>query len=300
MGLGMDKKELAYEAVVVGEQLGPVEYHPTTESVQRFVDAVDDCCPWYTKESPFGAPIVPPTLVCGEYVRLIMSRYSSEGPGWLHAKQESQFTGPAMLGERMKVTGSVADKYVRRGREYIVLESVCVDEGGRQISHHRSTLVGVGRRKQESDNKRDTATVKAQLGHEVSPVSKRVTFERVRSLYGESDKNIHTDEGAASEAGLPSPIAPGLMLYAFMSEMLANFFGPDWIRGGTMAVSFIGLVLIGDTITAKGIVSRSVVEDSGIRVTLEVWCENQEGTKVVVGTAGGVWTAGPRAWMKWV
>ena len=125
-----------------------------------------------------------------------------------------------------------------------------------------------------------------QPGDKTSAVSKQVTLEKVRLFWGRPDRNIHTDEGVAKEAGFAAPIAPGLMSYAFLSEMMVNSFGQAWVDRGTLEVSFIAPVFVGDTITANGIVRETVAEDTGVRVMLEVWCENQAGRKVAVGIAG--------------
>ena len=130
-------------------------------------------------------------------------------------------------------------------------------------------------------------------GLEIPSVSKHVTLERVRLFYGESEKNIHTDEAAAREVGLPCPIAPALMPTAFLSEMLAGFFGKSWIVGGAIALTFTGMVLVGDIITARGVVEESEADDSGTRVSLKIWCEKQTGSRVVVGRASAVLVSSP-------
>ena len=124
-----------------------------------------------------------------------------------------------------------------------------------------------------------------QPGDKASAVSKQVTLEKVRLFWGRPDKNIHTDEAVAREAGFTVPITPGLMSYAFLSEMLVSFFGQAWINRGTLEVSFIAPVFVGDTITANGVVMETLAEDTDIKIVLEVWCENQAGRKVAVGTA---------------
>ena len=139
----MDNKSLTFETVIVGDELGPVEYHITKKAVQEFANAVDDRRRWYTCESPFGPAIASPTFVCGDYIRLIESTYDSAGPGWLHAKQESQFRNPAVAGTIIRVEGRIVDKYIRRGRKYIVLEYICSVREGLEVSRHRSTLVAL-------------------------------------------------------------------------------------------------------------------------------------------------------------
>jgi len=133
------------------------------------------------------------------------------------------------------------------------------------------------------------ATKQTKVGAEVPPVSKDITFEKMRLYSGwPEQKNIHTDYEAAKRAKLPGPIAQGLMSAAYISEMLTKFFGEGWMKGGKLSVSFINIVQPGDKVTAKGVVKERVTEDSKVRLVLDVWCENQNGVKVTVGTASGL------------
>jgi acyl dehydratase len=89
-------------------------------------------------------------------------------------------------------------------------------------------------------------------------------------------------------AGLPAPIAQGMMSYAYILEMILNAFGDRWLSGGELEVSFLRYVLPGDVITAKGVIRSKEASDSGAKIVLEVWCENQRKEKVVAGTATGI------------
>ena len=57
---------------------------------------------------------------------------------------------------------------------------------------------------------------------------------------------------------------------------------------GRMAVKFIKPVLVGDTLTLYGCVRGMQPEDGRVRVEVEVWCENQDGVKTMVGEASGL------------
>ena len=55
-----------------------------------------------------------------------------------------------------------------------------------------------------------------------------------------------------------------------------------------MDVSFIGGgVVDGKTVTVKGIIKDKQMENSRIRLVLDVWMENEEGQKIIVGSASG-------------
>lgn len=54
-------------------------------------------------------------------------------------------------------------------------------------------------------------------------------------------------------------------------------------------MSFIGGgVVDGETVTVKGIIKDKQMENSRIRLVLDVWMENEEGQKVIVSSASGL------------
>ena len=127
-------------------------------------------------------------------------------------------------------------------------------------------------------------------GDKISGKPKKITLDRMRRFSGHLDggKNIHTNEKMANEAGLPGPIAQGMMSYGYILETILTTFGDKWLKGGELNVSFLHYVLPGDTVTAKILVRRKEATDSGSKITLEVWCENQRKEKIVAGTATGI------------
>lgn len=129
------------------------------------------------------------------------------------------------------------------------------------------------------------ATKNMEVGQELPPVRKEITFDDMRLFSMWSNRNIHTDWEVAKKAGLPAPIAQGLMSHAYLSEMLTQFFGKKWLQGGRLSVSFLRYTLPGDVITTGGIVREKVVEGSHIKFNCDVWCESLSGEKTVAGTA---------------
>jgi acyl dehydratase len=124
-------------------------------------------------------------------------------------------------------------------------------------------------------------------GDKISGRPKKITLDPMRKFSGHLDggENIHTNEKMANEAGLPGPIAQGMMSYGYILETILTTFGDKWLKGGELEVSFLRYVLPGDTVTAKILVRQKEATDSGSKITLEVWCENQQNEKVVAGTA---------------
>ncbi len=127
-------------------------------------------------------------------------------------------------------------------------------------------------------------------GDKISGRPKKITLDQMRKFSGHLDggENIHTNEKMANKAGLPGPIAQGMMSYGYILETILTTFGDKWLKGGELEVSFLRYVLPGDTVTAKILVRQKEATDSGSKITLEVWCENQHNEKVVAGTVTAV------------
>ncbi len=133
------------------------------------------------------------------------------------------------------------------------------------------------------------------LGREFRGRSKKVTEERVFAFSGGfprdaawPKKNIHTDLDFARSCGLEMRVASGAMCEGYLAELMVDLFGEDWLRSGKMSLVFIAAVEPGDRVVAKSVAMSRESDDGGDRYLMDVWCENQKGAKVVIGTASGV------------
>ena len=73
------------------------------------------------------------------------------------------------------------------------------------------------------------------VGSEVTPVVKQMSLERMSHPLMAGSNPIHYDAEFAEKAGLPAPIATGVMSSAFLSEMLTGAFGVRLLMGREMA-----------------------------------------------------------------
>ena len=127
------------------------------------------------------------------------------------------------------------------------------------------------------------------VGQELEPVVKHMSLEKMSRPLMSGSNPIHFDPDFAKQVGLPAPIATGVMSSAYLCEMLTGAFGVAWVRGGSLDVKFIRPIYAGDTVTARGRVAAKTETSTGVRVSLDVWCETQRGELVTVGTASVVW-----------
>ena len=120
-------KTLNYEDVTIGEEFFSDDFLVKPEDVDTFAYAIDDHNEWYFKDSPFGGPVVHPTLLGNQALLMRHSKYIV--PAGLHAKMQFEFVEPVRVGMRMRTHGKIIDKYERRGRHYMVTEFETREEG---------------------------------------------------------------------------------------------------------------------------------------------------------------------------
>ena len=127
-----------------------------------------------------------------------------------------------------------------------------------------------------------------KIGDTLPPLTKPIAQRQIDMYSGVRPYSIHTDAEWARKKGFAAPLAQGLMSSAYVSQMMVQLLGEGFVKGGRMSVAFIKPVLVGDTLTMHGAVTGTDAEGSNTRVTVEFWCENQDGTKTMVGNASGL------------
>jgi acyl dehydratase len=285
-------KKPIWETIEVGEEFGPLETAISDHDVKSYAYAVDDFHPWYLQNSPFDGRVVPPALLPIALFNLWYLTYDRRLVHGLHAREELQLFGPVVVGQQLRLRARVADKFVRRGERYIVVEGHATDDRGKilirtgQVNILRKDVGNVvGRQTATSSNHlisgviRDrvpvAASPSADIGAVLPALTKKVTFEQM-TVFSFGTRSIHTDHDAALESGLEGPIAQGLMSTCYLSEMLVNFFGAECFETGWTSHAFIRPVSAGDTITVHGTIQDKRAEADGSRLLLEVWCSEMK------------------------
>jgi 3-hydroxybutyryl-CoA dehydratase len=125
------------------------------------------------------------------------------------------------------------------------------------------------------------------IGTELPPLKKTISQRQIDCYSGVRPKSIHTDVEWAKQKGFRAPLVQALMSTAYVSQMMMSWLGEGFVRGGKISASFIKPVIVGETLTARAVVTS--LDDVGgrPRVTVECWCENQDGVKTLVGSASG-------------
>lgn len=126
-----------------------------------------------------------------------------------------------------------------------------------------------------------------KMGLNLPELKRKVTQADI-ALYAKAsgDYNpIHVDPEFAQKTPLGGTIAHGMLILAYVSQMLADAFGMDWLASGTLDIRFKSPARPEDTITVSGLIKA--VQDDGIAqlVKIDVECHNQKGETVISGEA---------------
>ncbi len=92
---------------------------------------------------------------------------------------------------------------------------------------------------------------------------------------------VHVDADFARGTPLGGTIAHGMLVLAFISEMMAAAFGRAWVNSGRLDVRFRNPARPGDTVTARANAARPV--NGALQYNVE--CVNQKGEVLISGSA---------------
>ncbi len=121
-------------------------------------------------------------------------------------------------------------------------------------------------------------------GMSLPQLKREVTQEHI-NLYAAAsgDYNpIHTDPQFASQTPLGGTIAHGMLILAYVSELMTGSFGIDWLGGGSLGARFKAPARPGDTITVSGRVTAVQREGGFTSVSCDVLCQNQKAEPVII------------------
>lgn len=132
----------------------------------------------------------------------------------------------------------------------------------------------------------------AKVGEVYAGKARKLTWARALALSGGPfdlpgwpEKNLHTDLQAANEAGLAAVVVSGTQWEGYLVGLLVELFGGAWFQGGQLDIKIPRSVKIDETVQPKARVETREQVGSAVRVGLSVWCENQDGQQVMVGSA---------------
>jgi hypothetical protein len=123
----------------IGQAGRPSESVVEAGHLKRFVEAIGDPNPRWTKEAPptFLVALAPPSMHLEEA--------EEYGKGWLNGGNRFEYLEPVKVGDRVTATSRVADVYEKTGGSgsllFIIFETDYVNQDGRTVARLRGTAI---------------------------------------------------------------------------------------------------------------------------------------------------------------
>jgi len=124
-------------------------------------------------------------------------------------------------------------------------------------------------------------------GKVLPTIVRHVTQEKI-NLYAEASGDfnpIHIDESFASQTPLGGTIAHGMLILAYVSEMMTQTFDSAWLSRGKLSVRFKAPAKSGDFVTISGKIDSLKEKDGVLYANCSVECCNQKGDTIITGEA---------------
>ena len=132
-----------------------------------------------------------------------------------------------------------------------------------------------------------STSVELKEGASLPIIKKNIVQDNIdRYAKASGDFNpIHIDADYARKTPLGGTVAHGMLILAYISQMMTNAFGHDWLCGGRLNVRFRAPARPGDVITIGGTIRRIEKGDGFQMIDCDVLCSNQNDEPVITGDA---------------
>lgn len=125
-----------------GDRLGPLEYTTSAFVVREYCHAVELHHDFFQRN---GEQYVPPQLIHLDKLRLYRHACpGGDGPSArVHYEFDATFHEPVKVGEKLRVAGVVTERFMKRGREYVVMnmELRSADDDRLLVSYRDTALL---------------------------------------------------------------------------------------------------------------------------------------------------------------
>ena len=144
----MSQRELSLDEIEVGYTFSPLSYRISDGLIRKYVDAVEDDDPLhrdrsYAQQMGYEGTIAPPTIAA----LYVLKAYRTDGTppgGGVHLGQRFRFYRPIYAGDILHVQAKVVDRYMKKGRTFLVIESLARNQDGEDVVWSESTSFWTG------------------------------------------------------------------------------------------------------------------------------------------------------------
>lgn len=119
---------------------------------------------------------------------------------------------------------------------------------------------------------------------EIQKLVKQQSVDRYALASGDLNP-LHLDPEFAATTHYGQLVAHGMLILAYVSEMMSQAFGKAWPESGRLKVRFRLPVHPGEQVTTFGEVKKALRNGDSLRLECTVGCRNQKGENVIDGEA---------------
>jgi hypothetical protein len=127
-----------WESLPIGLEMGPLEVVVDSNMVKNRAELVQ----WETQEQLEKLGLTPPGFTIRYHAEMKFAALPDLRAS-IWAKSEHEFCRPMKIGSKVYIRGKVIEKYVKRGRNYVVADYETVDEDGEVLMKSHETSVYV-------------------------------------------------------------------------------------------------------------------------------------------------------------
>lgn len=141
-----EKNRKSWDEIPVGELRETRPVTLTLKIIQDYARAIGDLNPLYfdeeyARKSPFGGLIAPPTIHVPLLFLCTGSRDWMRTPGTINAGQSWYYRRPARPGDVITLKARALDKFIRKGRLFVIHDNVFYDQNGEVICAGRGWTI---------------------------------------------------------------------------------------------------------------------------------------------------------------
>ncbi len=141
----MAAKRLSYDQIEAGLTLPEIEFEISEERVKHYVQAIEDFNPIYLEDEQalragFPRRIAPPTIGA-LFIMKVYADLGGQPDGTIHTQQSFKFFGPIYVGEIIRTSSRVIDKFIKRDKQYVLVETHSLNSRKELIMLGRSTFI---------------------------------------------------------------------------------------------------------------------------------------------------------------
>src|SRR5262245_3431240 len=276
--------------VYTGKDLGTLNLTITADMIQHYIKGLDEPNPWYTTASPFGGPVAP-VIVYQDADSLFKGWYLDNLFGNLWLRQEWHIYAPTHVGQTLHCSARVAQRYHKRDRDVVAQEMWVRDAAGQLVAHsvhHQSFLAEQtsGEVTLRAPQSKEGARQQAEpAGEPLSLELKKAFSEAMCNEFFYKSRNYHNDKEASQKLGFGEVVIGGRMTLSCVTELLTRHFGRGFYLGGHLDVKFTNVLWPDEPFTTRGLITGRSRDNGQTRAQVTVFCEKDDGTKIIVATA---------------